>query len=705
MNPEGRGGQEPGVTRDLTQRRARQHRGRGIARRPRHRIGLGRLHGQRERRRDVGEQVDPQELDRRHRPWHSARERAQRHDDLAEIRGEQEAKRLPDVRVDGAALLDGGHDPREVVGEEHDVGDVAGDVGAAHAHGHADVGGAQRGRVVDPVAGHGDHLAVALQGPDDMVLVSRRHAGEHVHVAHEFLQPVGAHLADARAVEDVQRSPAQVELAIDRGRRACVVPGDEHGADPGAAARADGVGDPGTDRIREGDQTQPDQLVIAALVEGGNLADGQREDAQPAGRDLIVQLQQRPPRLRRQRLRGTVLEPAVAADDDLLGRALHRDQQAAVLVVHGRHPVVPLAAPTNVAQRMAPPRVAIVETGQARRAEQRALRRAAAAFGAVVAQRRLVAEDGDLQDPGEAGIGLTFRRELRPLTVLPAGDAPRIDGHAVLGQRSRLVGADHGDRAEALDRRQSAHQCAPPGHPLGAEGQRRRRHGRQPLGHGRHRERDGAARHLQQRHAAEQSQPEDGRAGAERHSHQPTSYPVELTLEGRRRRGRLRDQRADPAELGPSPRRRHDGRARALRDDRARVEHVDAVGERAVGRRQGRGHLRDRHAFTGQRRLVHGESRDVDHARVGGHVVTDLQDEDVAGNEARGRDHHLVTVASDERLGDGGVLQRHHDALDATLGDVADGGVGDHHGENDYGVDHGAARERQDGGAAQEQHR
>jgi len=85
--------------------------------------------------------------------------------------------------------------------------------------------------------------------------------------------------------------------------------------------------------------------------------------------------------------------------------------------------------------------------------------------------------------------------------------------------------------------------------------------------------------------------------------------------------------------------------------------------------------------------------------------VTDLQDEDVAGDEGRGRDDHLLTVASDERLRDGGALQRHHDALDATLGDVADGGIGDHHGENDHRVDHDAARERQDGGAAQEQHR
>ena len=48
---------------------------------------------------------------------------------------------------------------REVVLGEHERGGLASDVGAALAHGDADVGGLERGRVVDAVAGHGDDLA------------------------------------------------------------------------------------------------------------------------------------------------------------------------------------------------------------------------------------------------------------------------------------------------------------------------------------------------------------------------------------------------------------------------------------------------------------------------------------------------------------------------------------------------------------------
>ena len=48
------------------------------------------------------------------------------------------------------------------------------------------------------------------------------------------------------------------------------------------------------------------------------------------------------------------------------------------------------------------------------------------------------------------------------------------DRHAILSQRSGLVGADHRGRAERLDRRQVADQHAPTRHTLGGEYQRKR---------------------------------------------------------------------------------------------------------------------------------------------------------------------------------------------------------------------------------------
>ncbi len=52
------------------------------------------------------------------------------------------------------------HDAAQVALQQRDAGALDGDVGAG-AHGDADVGGGQRRRVVDAVAGHGDDAALA----------------------------------------------------------------------------------------------------------------------------------------------------------------------------------------------------------------------------------------------------------------------------------------------------------------------------------------------------------------------------------------------------------------------------------------------------------------------------------------------------------------------------------------------------------------
>ena len=53
-----------------------------------------------------------------------------------------------------------------VVGEDHLRG-FLGHLGPGDAHGHADVGGLQRRRVVDAVAGHRHDLALGLERVDD----------------------------------------------------------------------------------------------------------------------------------------------------------------------------------------------------------------------------------------------------------------------------------------------------------------------------------------------------------------------------------------------------------------------------------------------------------------------------------------------------------------------------------------------------------
>ncbi len=92
-------------------------------------------------------------------------ERAEEHDqDLGGAAGQARRAGTADVGVDPPALLDGGDDGGEVVVGQDQVGGLPGDLGAARAHGHADVGAAQGGAVVDAVAGHGDDLARSLPG-------------------------------------------------------------------------------------------------------------------------------------------------------------------------------------------------------------------------------------------------------------------------------------------------------------------------------------------------------------------------------------------------------------------------------------------------------------------------------------------------------------------------------------------------------------
>ena len=71
---------------------------------------------------------------------------------LADVRRQEVAQELADVGEDRPPFLDGRDDGCEVVVGEHHVGRLLGHVGPGDAHGHADVGGLERRRVVDPVA-------------------------------------------------------------------------------------------------------------------------------------------------------------------------------------------------------------------------------------------------------------------------------------------------------------------------------------------------------------------------------------------------------------------------------------------------------------------------------------------------------------------------------------------------------------------------
>ena len=76
---------------------------------------------------------------------------------------------------------------REIAAHQREVAGLDRNVGAG-AHGDAEVGLGERGRVVDAVADHGDDATLRLQPGDGGHLVGRQHIGDHIVVGYPDLR-------------------------------------------------------------------------------------------------------------------------------------------------------------------------------------------------------------------------------------------------------------------------------------------------------------------------------------------------------------------------------------------------------------------------------------------------------------------------------------------------------------------------------------
>ena len=123
-------------------------------------------------RQSVGDQVHPEDLEWEQRQGHAQERGGEHHEQLADVGGHEVLDELADVVVDDAAFLDGGHDGGEVVVEQDHVGGFLGHISPGDSHGHADIGLAQSGSVVDSVAGHRRDLSCVLEGRTIFILCS-----------------------------------------------------------------------------------------------------------------------------------------------------------------------------------------------------------------------------------------------------------------------------------------------------------------------------------------------------------------------------------------------------------------------------------------------------------------------------------------------------------------------------------------------------
>ncbi len=100
----------------------------GLTRLALHDVALGLLHAERERGQGVGDEVDPQQLDRLE-DGEADKRRLEHREDLGDVGGQQELDDLADVVVDTTAFLHRVDDGGEVIVGKNHVGDVLGDVG------------------------------------------------------------------------------------------------------------------------------------------------------------------------------------------------------------------------------------------------------------------------------------------------------------------------------------------------------------------------------------------------------------------------------------------------------------------------------------------------------------------------------------------------------------------------------------------------
>ena len=257
-----------GGERDRRQLRAVEEPARGIARGAIHRRGRRGLGDERDRRADIHEQLQHDDVHRVKWGGQPERERHRDDHDQRDLRAEVERDRAPQLRGQRAAALDCADDRRVGVIDEHQIGRLAGEIGSARAHRDPDVRRGEGRRVVDAVAGDADRFAAILQDPDEAQLVLGGGARDHglaAQVPGEFV-----------IVEGVQRRAAVQELgsadpglARGRGDRLGMVAADDDRPHAGVGELGHGVADAGAQRITEADQSDELELGLGA---GGAVA-------------------------------------------------------------------------------------------------------------------------------------------------------------------------------------------------------------------------------------------------------------------------------------------------------------------------------------------------------------------------------------------------------------------------------------------------
>ena len=258
--------------------------------------------------------------------------------------------------------------------------------------------------------------------------------------------------------------------------------------------------------------------------------------------------------------------------------------------------------------------------------------------------------------------------------------------HPIECERARFVGTNDGRGAEGLDRRELFEDRPVLGHPPHADRQGDGDDGRQALGDRRHCEGYGGNGGLRPGQSARQVEEKDQGDDDPGDRRQALAERIELTLQrGSGIRG-LGNQPGEPADLGGhagaddqhlGPTARHYG---------VHVEHVQALGQRRIGRVQGLRALADRLGLPGQGGLVDLQVGCRQQAPVRGHAIACLEQDEITGHQLGCFDLADPTVPAHASTDRDHRLERGECALRTVLLIEAERGIQDHDDQDDHGV-------------------
>ena len=275
---------------DVHARPAREEAGIGLSRRLLHDVFLRLFHAERERGKAVRDEVDPKDHERGEEGGAPDDRRDEQAQHLRDVGGEQELDCLLDVGEDLSALFHRADDGGEVVVREHEIRRALADVRARDAHADADVRALDGGRVVDAVARHGDHLALALIGGDDPHLVLGADAREDGILLDGGGKLLVTHLVQIRAEDDLVPFAQDADVGGDGGRGVDVVARDHDGTHARADADSDRLLHFRSGRVDHAHQTHEGETVLQLAVLKRAVLHRDAEDAERLLRHTGVRL-------------------------------------------------------------------------------------------------------------------------------------------------------------------------------------------------------------------------------------------------------------------------------------------------------------------------------------------------------------------------------------------------------------------------------